>query len=338
MLKDILLIATPSGSIPEEAGSHALGTLLYTRSIGENTSSAERFPVRLNVPMRHLDSQKWTGELFAVDQPVKQGQYGNINYCHDGSILFGTLVLDESRYTDPGHPPLQAATRDAYSEIFKLLQTTGYSAVFRFWNYMANINEHTHGLERYRQFNFGRQEAFANQGALSKDSIPAACALGFAEGPLTVAFMAGKGRITAVENPRQVSAYDYPTQYGPRSPLFSRASLVEHGGKEILFLSGTASILGHETLHADDVVKQTRESIFNIQAVLDEANKKSSQGGYTLDSFFYTVYVRCAEDLHAVRNELKHAIGREPHAIYLQADICRRELLVEIEGVSRLSS
>ena len=62
-----------------------------------------------------------------------------------------------------------------------------------------------------------------------------------------------------------------PGDYGPRSPTFSRAALVYPAGQEILFISGTASIVGHQTVHPGDVVGQCRESMENIAAVLAEA-------------------------------------------------------------------
>lgn len=293
---------------------------------------------QLHVPMPCLDGRASAGELFASDAAVAHGRLGRVAYSHDGSVLFGVLTMPEEETQSAGMPPLQAATYRAYREIFALLEETGYGAIYRFWNYMAGINAHSHGLERYRQFNFGRQEAFAKGGPKDKGAIPAACALGFEEGPLTIAFLAGKNAGVAIENPRQVSAYRYPPQYGPRSPLFSRATLADAGNVEILFLSGTASITGHETLHAGDVVRQTRETLANIEAVLTEANACARRSRFGLDNLLYTVYVRHAADFDAVRGELERAAGSGLHAVYLQADICRQDLLVEIEAVSEPAS
>jgi hypothetical protein len=50
----------------------------------------------------------------------------------------------------------------------------------------------------------------------------------------------------------------------------------------------------------------------------------------------YTVYVRRADDLAVVREVFERAVGADSaaarDAVYLQADICRDELLVEIEA------
>ena len=105
-----------------------------------------------------------------------------------------------------------------------------------------------HGLERYRQFNIGRQDAFLDSHRGATGNVPAASAIGLAGGPLSVAFLAGATPALAVENPRQVSAYLYPADYGPRSPTFSRAVRATLSGQEALFVSGTASIVGHRTV------------------------------------------------------------------------------------------
>jgi enamine deaminase RidA (YjgF/YER057c/UK114 family) len=115
-----------------------------------------------------------------------------------------------------------------------------------------------------------------------------------AGGALSIAFMAGKAPAVPLENPRQVSAYNYPADYGPRSPTFSRGALGYLPGQEILFISGTASIVGHQTVHPGDVAGQCRECIANIAAVLGEANRQRRSAPFALDELVYRVYVRDA--------------------------------------------
>jgi len=137
-----------------------------------------------------------------------------------------------------------------------------------------------------------------------------------------------------IENPRQTSAYQYPQQYGPRSPTFSRASLVRLEQGEVLFVSGTASIVGHASLHPGDVVAQTRETMANIEAVLAEANRLARQTRFELADLYYKVYVRDPADLEQIRAELTRHVGDALRAVYLQADVCRQDLLLEIEAIA----
>jgi enamine deaminase RidA (YjgF/YER057c/UK114 family) len=338
MLKEISLISRPSDATSAMSHFHTLGALIFSKHPAAGMPPELAQAMHLHVPMPRLDSEEAACEVFGSDAAIVRGQLGSVTYSHDGSVLFGILTIPEEEAPVAGVPPLQAATFRAYSDIFKVLDETGYDSVLRFWNYMAGINVDTHGLERYRQFNLGRQEAFAKPGSVGKGTIPAACALGFESGPLTIAFLAGKGKSIPIENPRQVSAYRYPAQYGPRSPLFSRATLAVMDDAEVLFLSGTASILGHETLHEGDVLRQTRETLVNIEAVLAEANKRAKRSRFDLSSMLYTVYIRRSEDVAVVRAELERAVGPDLHAVYLQADICRQDLLLEIEAVSDLKA
>ncbi len=215
-------------------------------------------------------------EVWHCAEPLESGRHGPIRYRQGETLLFGCLSLDEAA-PDDARSPLQAATEAAYRAIFELLEARGYQTVLRFWNYFPAINRESHGMERYRQFNIGRQDAFLAHGRSVIDKVPAACALGSAGGGLQIAFLAARANVVGVENPRQLSAYHYPSQYGPRSPTFARAGLVSLGGRDMLFISGTASIVGHQTLHHGDVAAQTRECLHNIAAIVAEANRKATE-------------------------------------------------------------
>lgn len=273
-------------------------------------------------------------ELWLAARPVSEVTRGCLRYRTDGEWLYGTAHVDDAAC--PGG--LEAATLQAYGELFTLLADSGCPHLLRLWNYVADINLVTGELERYRQFNAGRQRAFLAAERSAFAGAPAACALGTRQGGLTVHFLAGRRAPVAVENPRQVSAYHYPTSYGPRSPSFSRAALADLGaGREALFISGTASIVGHATLHAGDVARQTEETLDNLQAVLDAARASSRAAvPYALRELDMTVYLRHERDLPTVLTVLAQRLGSDAPAVrdalYLRADICRADLLVEIEA------
>jgi len=258
---------------------------------------------------------------------LKDGSEGAIRYRYNDDLLFGIISLPESA-------SLQDTAEQAYQQIFALLDTLNYLHIYRFWNYMAEINVVMDGLERYRQFNIGRRDAMQAHGREATTTLPAACALGLAGGPLSIAFLAGRQASFAIENPRQISAYEYPEQYGPRPPSFSRATLVPSGQNQFLLISGTASIVGHQTLHPSDVIAQTRETLLNLQAIIDEANRLPAQQKFELKQAVFRVYIRHAADLSAVRNEIYRQLGSAIKAVFIQADICREELLLEIEAAA----
>jgi enamine deaminase RidA (YjgF/YER057c/UK114 family) len=227
---------------------------------------------------------------------------------------------------------LQRATAAAYQEIFTLLKRLPYAHLWRVWNFIPRINEIEHGLERYRQFNIDRQVAFAANGRAIAGNVPAATAVGTAAGNLTLYFIAGRSAPAAIENPRQTAAYHYPAEYGPRTPVFARASAVTCAGEDLLFISGTASIVGHRTLHENDVAAQTRELLANIDSLLAAANEITQRRKFARSDLAYKVYVRHSADFGSIKTEIERWLGAVPDAIYLKADICRSELLVEVEA------
>jgi enamine deaminase RidA (YjgF/YER057c/UK114 family) len=277
-------------------------------------------------------------EVWRAGEPAQPGSHGRVRYARCGDFFFGSLAVHEAELApaagaDP-RTPLEIATDLAYRDMYAALAAAGNPQLVRVWNYIPDINLDTHGLERYRQFNTARHAALLSSGRAVTGSVPAASALGGASGsPLTVYFLASRRAPAFIENPRQVSAYRYPTQYGPRSPAFSRATVLGEGSEATLFVSGTASIVGHRTLHVGDPAAQIRETLVNIEALLEEAVRRTAIQALRLQTLAYKVYVRDPKDLPAIRAQLESAVGREATLLYLRADICRRDLAVEIEAV-----
>jgi enamine deaminase RidA (YjgF/YER057c/UK114 family) len=265
-------------------------------------------------------------------------QHGCVRYVTDGQWLYGSASLDESALG------MQGTTQRAYADLFAVLAATPCSHLLRLWNYFPDINLESEGIERYRQFNAGRQQAFIEAHRSAFEGSPAACALGTQGGPLQISFLAGTKAPLAIENPRQVSAYRYPDTYGPRAPTFSRAAVAEAGdGRSLLFISGTASIVGHASMHVGDVRRQTEESLVNIAAVRGEAETRVGLS-FPDSEMSYTLYLRRPGDMAVVREVFERSVGPASlaarSAIYLHADVCRADLLVEIEahGFSRARS
>jgi chorismate lyase/3-hydroxybenzoate synthase len=280
-------------------------------------------------------------EIWRTRQRVESGQWSRVHYRRGDEVLFGCISVPESECREADEPrnggpsALHAATSQAYREIFATLDKLSYPHLLRIWNYLPQINVDTHGTERYRQFNSARRSALVASGRDVTGNVPAACALGSVTGsPLVIYVLASRESPRVIENPRQVSAYEYPPQYGPK-PAFSRASVLRETSGAILFISGTASIVGHRTVHAGDVAAQTRETLVNIEALLGEANRVSGAARFGLGTLAYKVYVRNGADLPLIQSQLDTALGPRAQVVYLQADICRQDLLVEIEAIGR---
>ena len=278
-------------------------------------------------------------EVWRVTGPAVQlssgSPQGRVHYRFSDDLLFGSLTISEraiDAHDEVG--ALQRATETAYQEIFALLHETEHRHLIRIWNYFPEINAQAGGDERYRHFNSARQMAFRKSGRATMGTVPAACALGSPAGsPLSIYFLAARRPPKVIENPRQTSAYHYPPKFGRHSPIFSRACVWGESGGGRLFVSGTASIVGHETIHRGDVIAQTRETMVNIEALLKEANRVVGGGHYSLNGLKLKVYVRKPSDLPAIKATLSELLSPTASIVYLQADVCREDLLVEIEAV-----
>lgn len=278
-------------------------------------------------------------EVWRVADPEVQLSSGSpqakIRHRYSDDLLFGSLTIAEQAIPARSEAgALQRATEIAYQEIFDLLDETEHRHLIRIWNYLPEINAQAGGDERYRHFNSARQMAFRKSGRAIMGTVPAASALGSPAGsPLSIYFLAARRPPKMIENPRQTSAYHYPPKFGKHSPIFSRACVWGELGSGRLFVSGTASIVGHETIHRGDVIAQTRETVVNIGALLEEANRIVGSSRYSLDGLKLKVYLRKPADLPEVEATLSELLNPAASIVYLQADVCREDLLVEIEAV-----
>ena len=304
----------------EKYAGKVLGVIGFGRKLALPASAGTPLWVDIPVLGKHHSSL----EVWTSDAPVTACLHKDISGATDGNVIFASLTLEH----DQGET-LQVLADRAYMSIFDFIDHHDCPNLLRVWHYFPQINDDENGLERYRGFNIGRHAAFVASGrSISEENVPAASALGSDSGSLTIYFMAGKQPGKAVENPRQVSAYHYPQVFGPRSPIFVRAMSATLGGQYCFFISGTASIVGYETLHQGDAQKQTVETLLNIRTLLQQIpNYDPAQGRMLLK-----VYLRHQEDLAMVQAKVSAEFGTACKAVYLHSNICRSDLLLEIEG------
>jgi enamine deaminase RidA (YjgF/YER057c/UK114 family) len=230
-------------------------------------------------------------------------------------------------------PGLDVVSHRLYRELFELLREMGHQ-VHRLWHYVPNINDSPAGLENYRVFNVGRRRAFDEYfGPRAESLMPAASAVGSAGQELVIAFVGGKTPPRFIENPRQTPAYRYPEDYGPKTPSFARAAVV---GDQV-YISGTASICGHETRHAGDLMGQWNVTLENLEALAAEVGAGNWERVRQFPGYRLKVYLRHAGDFERLWPLMQSALGAtEENAVVLQAAICRAELDLEIEASFQL--
>ena len=152
---------------------------------------------------------------------------------------------------------------------------------------------------------------------------------------LAVYFIASRVPGMQVENPRQVAAYDYPPVHGPRSPSFARATVAQWNGNAMIFVSGTSSVVGHETRHHGKVEAQLDETLENMRVIVAEAAARIGRKASLDDLTVAKTYLRRAADYETIAPRLTAQLAQTQH-LFVESDICRRDLLLEIEGVARI--
>jgi chorismate lyase/3-hydroxybenzoate synthase len=265
--------------------------------------------------------QVWTGV-----GPVRLGQTGIVRHTEDGTHLMGWIEVDED-----AHGGLVAAAEAAYRELLGFHAESRYRHVWRIWNFVGDINAGSGDDERYRQFCLGRARAFERAaGRAAGIGYPAATAVGTVDGRrrLSICWLAGAVAGQPVENPRQVSAFRYPRQYGPAAPSFSRAMLTPG---DALLVSGTASIVGHGSLHHGDAGAQLEETLRNLDALAAAASAPT--GSRAVAAPLLTVFLRRPVDPARIVQRLQQHYPANTGIVVLDADICRAELLLEIEAI-----
>jgi len=248
-----------------------------------------------------------------------------------------------------------------FERLGRMLRSKGarFENVIRTWLYQGNIvgmeevigeDEAPCQRQRYQELNRARCDFYrgvtftrqwtppAYRGAI----YPASTGIGSDNGDLVASCIAVDGTpgafaITPLENPQQTSAFDYGECYGPKSPKFARAMAVAGAEAATIFISGTASITHSETQWPRDVARQTHQTLDNIAALISERNlarHSLPRMAATLEDLACVrVYIKRQEDYEAVRAVCEARLGELP-AVYAKADVCRDDLLVEVEGMA----
>jgi len=261
--------------------------------------------------------------LFGRAQPA--GQSGVLALFRQDSWLLGGATL-------PLTDGLEAAARRLYTD---LLQATRGLHLARIWNYVPGINAAgPGGLENYRLFSRARSLAFEQHyGPGFKQLLPAASAVGASAPALTIAFAASPSVPRHVENPLQVSAYDYPGEFGPRAPSFARATVVPGANGRTVFISGTAAIRGYATVAPHQLLPQLECTLENLRQLSLACGIGPDLDRDGRSTRHFKVYLRHVADQAAVAEILeRELVTKADQVSYLHADVCRESLVVEIEA------
>lgn len=223
-----------------------------------------------------------------------------------------------------------------------------FSNVVRQWNYIAQITKDIEvdgkSSQHYQIFNDVRSKYYGT--ADFENGYPAATGIGMDWGGVIIDFVAGNlGAVQSVgiKSPVQFDAYTYSKEvlaencilsdFCRTTPKFERAQLVDVCGAKWIFISGTAAISGQVSDHQDSVENQTEMTIDNIRQLISAENIRRFGIETVTDPTitYLRVYVKYKADFEAVKQICYKHFTDVPLS-FVVADVCRPELLLEIEG------
>ncbi len=262
-------------------------------------------------------------------------------------LMLGNIV--------PGESPVGSYERSksAFAELDAELQKQNFQVeqLLRTWLYQGHLVLPEGDTQRYKELNRARTDFFESRNFLAPllpkhyqgpIVYPASTGIGADDVDLSVggiALTTQRKDVFAVplENPNQTPAFDYGAVYSPQSPKFSRAMLLKSGEAVRIFVSGTAGITDSESRYDDDPEMQTRLTLENIEALVSGSNmRRHGIDGFETglsDFLSLRVYIKRPADAEAVRALCEARCPNVP-ILYTVADVCRPELLVEIEGIA----
>ncbi len=261
--------------------------------------------------------------------PVRVGGTPVGTRFSDGKVCY-TSLQNVGPANGNGHARHDQAV-DMFERAAQLLGAQGltYRDVVRTWIYIPAL------LEWYGDFNVARRSVFRDAGLLEGERPPAwlpastgiqgfcpagrSCMMGL----LAVSRLnGGKTVVETVESPRQCEAIAYGS-------AFSRAVELRDESLSRMFVSGTASIdNAGATVHAGDIEKQTAQTLGVIRDLLGARSHTMHDVAHA------TVFLKKPEFLPAFRRVAAEQGLDWACTVETIADVCRDDLLVEIEALS----
>lgn len=247
---------------------------------------------------------------------------------------FRMLHLPMVRGLKPGGAPTENASAQAdrmFANAGLALKAHGleYRNVVRTWIYMGRL------LDWYDEFNRVRTAHFAPAGL----GVPGGAAFPASTGiqgryadeecMMDVLALDSDDPGAAVATPIiQSSRQEESFKYGS---AFSRGMTLEIGGRRTVHISGTASInSAGDSIHVGNAELQSLETMLCIAAILEE------QGGGLANITSATLFCKNREAWEAWNRVSRMLQIPSFPKICILADVCRHDLLVEMEAVATI--
>lgn len=264
-----------------------------------------------------------------------------ITFRHHRGIPYVLLDNPSGRFLYAGgfqgdviHFRMEQQAVEAFRLMGEVLKREGFPvhSIVRQWNYIEQITAFDGPDQHYQTFNNARGDFYAR--ADWSQGYPAATGIGANLGGILVdadaaVFRDGACFATSIDNNLQVAAHAYSegvletARQKKTTPKFERAKSLTFDGRRVIYISGTAAIRGEESLKGVGLERQLHITMENIAHLVGNARPEMLR-----------VYLKYKSD-YAEAERLMNAYGLDIPISYMWADVCRDELLIEIEGIAK---
>lgn len=309
-------------------------------------------------PWSYVAQEVLTADLAMEVYTAGADFAGEICYKQFEGYPYVTLQTEKCNYLVAGgfggsmvEDEIRRQAEEAFGRIGRLLAKEGFSAgeIVRQWNYIERITEFDDKRQRYQEFNDARSRFYA--GGFFRNGYPAATGIGTRQGGLLIDFIAARftgkgGHCVPLNNELQVAAHAYSQEVllgreencnQKTTPKFERAKVVMEGKKGMIYVSGTAAIRGEQSLMQAGISEQVRTTWENIDSLVGKPNLRKAGIEGESELLQLRVYLKRREDREEAKQEIERHYGKTA-SLYLLADICREELLVEVEAVGSINT
>jgi enamine deaminase RidA (YjgF/YER057c/UK114 family) len=315
------------GSLSVEAAvMNARREALYARGIPSNG------------PVTYIDGNPPRGEGLAgmIIHAVCPGSADDVWTIMDGENPCGrgwrrngsTYLMLQNIQGEAGTRPQQV--REMFGRAEGILRRNGasYKDAARTWLYLSDI------LDWYPEFNKARSEKYGEFGIMpgpgyARLLLPASTGIGAATPSGAAASMDllavrgdcnGTSPVRKLSNRRQLDAFRY-------GAAFSRGAVMMEDEVKLIQVSGTAAIDEHGvSLHPGDIRSQIDCTFDRIETLLNQ------EGAGLRDIAAATVFVKRPEYAAIFRKMARDRGLEDFPAVCVVADVCREELLFEIDA------
>lgn len=262
--------------------------------------------------------------LANIKEKVRKGKMFYFDTTSHIRHIYAEQIVDD---TANAQTDVETQTNKVFANLQNELEALGANVqdnVLRTWIYTPHVDADYPGIVTARKRFFDSIHLTRDTHYIASTGIQGGSNSRFARVSLDAYAAAGSGigRIRYIQAPEHMSPADL---YGV---TFERATAVQLGNVDFLFISGTASIdKTGEIVHPGDVVAQAGRTLENISALLQSASFERTD----LSSFI--VYLRDATDYHLVRPVIE-SYAKDLTCIYVKAPVCRPGWLIEIEATA----